>query len=212
MTMTTTTTTNSPHEDLLLRATTAIRGGDWASRSSGGLLLHLLARSIDYATSSPKFRTLLAALLLWAVLSPLPPRRKHRQLSALLSGLACAFLTVAYMSPVFCDYGGSGDRGDDGADRAPPPPSPGGGGGGGPAAAALAVLAAGAGLVGAALGSLLPRASGGASLGCASALLAGACLAASSGGAGRPGGGEGWGGFALAGPAAALVGGVATAR
>ncbi len=82
----------------------------------------------------------------------------------------------------------------------PPPPystgdgdgggGSGGGGGedGGPsgaAMAALAVLAVDAGLIGAALGSLLPRPASGASLGLASVLLAEASARAFLGGGGR---------------------------
>ena len=75
--------------------------------------------------------------------------------------------------------------------------------------AALAVLAVDAGLVGAALGSLLPRPASGASLGLASALLAEASARAFLGG----GVGGGTTSFAIVGPAAALVvGGMATAR
>jgi hypothetical protein len=73
--------------------------------------------------------------------------------------------------------------------------------------AATIVLSFYAALVGTALGSLLPRAASGATLGCAMALLVEVVLTGS-----LSVGGRGGMAFALAGPFAALVGGIITSR
>jgi hypothetical protein len=179
--------------------------------------------------SSIRLRTCIALLFLWYGLSHLPGRRKHRQSSAVLSSAVGCFATVAYLSPVFFattstshgrahthhhyhtrHYGGGG--GEDGS---------GSSGGIGLVHASLLLLAINASLVGAALGSLLPRAAGGATLGYGTTIL---CEALLLGFLGDDGGLPGMtttattkgGNIALyyqfVGPTVAIVGGMITAR
>ena len=134
----------------------------------------------------------------------------------LCSAVGC-FVTLAYLSPIFGGastsyrhhhHGGGGD---------------GGGGGIGLVRASLLLLAINASLVGAALGSLLPRAASGATLGYGTTILCEALLLGFLGDDGGPSDGSSGmnaaaakGGIALyyqfVGPTVAVVGGAITAR
>jgi hypothetical protein len=160
----------------------------------------------------------------------LPGRRKYRQLSAVLSSAVGCFATVAYLSPIFFATtstshgrahthhyhthhygGGGGGGGEDGS---------GSSGGIGLVHASLLLLAINASLVGAALGSLLPRAAGGATLGYGTTILCEALLLGFLGDDGGPGmtttattkGGNIALYYQFVGPTVAIVGGMITAR
>jgi hypothetical protein len=160
------------------------------------------------------------------MLSTLPRGRKYRQLSAVLTSVVGCFVTVAYLSPIFTTYSSTaGTRTYHhhqhyyGSSSSSSTSSS--GGGGGLVHASLLLLAFNATLVGAALGSLLPRAASGATLGYSITLLLEAVL---FGFCGWVDGGPSdssmttanGGGIALyyqfVGPTVAMVGGMITAR
>jgi hypothetical protein len=121
------------------------------------------------------------------MLSSLPKGRKYRQLSALLTSVVGCFVTVAYLSPIFTTYSTAGTRTHHHHHYYYGSSSSSGGGEGredeesvsnsiGLVHASLLLLAFNATLVGAALGSLLPRAASGATLGYSITILLEALL------------------------------------
>lgn len=179
----------------------------------GGVIERTIYTAYAATRSSVRLRTCIALLISWYVLSTLPKGRKYRQLSAVLSSAVGCFATVAYLSPIFAasashgahhharHYGGGGD----------------GGGSMGLVHASLLLLAINASLVGAALGSLLPRAAGGATLGYGTTILCEALLLGFWGADGGPMTTAAEGGnialyYQFAGPTVAIVGGAITAR
>lgn len=200
----------------------AYMSSESASNNTGGVIEQTILTIYNTTRSSIRLRTCIAIFILWYLLSSLPKGRKYRQLSALLTSAVGCFVTVAYLSPIFTTYsthshhyGGSATSY---SGRA------GGGGGGrdeessniGLVHASLLLLAFNATLVGAALGSLLPRAASGATLGYSITILVEALLFGFGGIDGGPSDSMTTTGIAFyyqfVGPTAAIVGGVITAR
>jgi hypothetical protein len=165
------------------------------------------------------------------MLSGLPSGRKYRQLSAVLTSVVGCFVTVAYLSPIFTTSSSTaGTRtyhhhqhyyGSSSSSSSSSITSSSSGGGGGLVHASLLLLAFNATLVGAALGSLLPRAASGATLGYSvtllgEALLFGFCSWVDGGPSDSSMTTANGGGIALyyqfVGPTVAMVGGMITAR
>lgn len=195
------------------------------NNNTGGVLEQTIRTIYHTTRSSILLRSCIALLILWYVLSSLPKGRKYRQLSALLTSAVGCFVTVAYLSPIFTTYsthslhhhhqlyydssasgrGGGGGRDDESSNI-------------GLVHASLLLLAFNAIAVGAALGSLLPRAASGATLGYSITILIEALLFGFAGIDGGPSDSSMTtkGGIAFyyqfVGPTVAIVGGVITAR
>lgn len=196
----------------------------------GGVIERTMSAVYRATRSSMRPRACIAALILWYALSSLPRGRKYRQLSAMLSSAVGCFATVAYLSPIFASTsygagaphhqhhhygGGGGDVGEDSSSSSSSSI--------GLVHASLLLLAFNASLVGAALGSLLPRAASGATLGYGTTILCEALLLGFLGADGGPMNTAAAattnttkGGIALyyqfVGPTVAIVGGAITAR